>query len=358
MDKKKNRILVIYTGGTVAMEGQPLRPRPLYDLRNNIPELDKLPYDVTWKKFYHHGNLIDSSNVNREFINNLAQELGENHKSFDSFIVIIGTDTMAPTSASISYLLEGFGKPVIFTGSMYSSFEKENDAKNNLLNSFHLAAKTGVDIPKINETVICFNNKFFRAVCSQKYSANNIDAFKTPEQELLGEINGEKITINEKELMSDSSGENKLTINKIKDDLTVRQLFISPMSDKVFEQIVKTNIEHSDALLVCGIQLKQGDRKFDIMQKHLPKDMPVFYVNSNDAPDPNWIKNNRITLFQQAIAKIHYVLSRIKDLSEIRKLYEGNLRGEGDCPIIHESDILMENNLEIGFETRREGKNY
>ena len=41
----------------------------------------------------------------------------ENYYSFDSFIVLHGTDTIAYTASSLSFILENLNKPVILTGS-------------------------------------------------------------------------------------------------------------------------------------------------------------------------------------------------------------------------------------------------
>ena len=41
----------------------------------------------------------------------------ENYNLYDAFIVLHGTDTMAYTASSLSFMLENLNKPVILTGS-------------------------------------------------------------------------------------------------------------------------------------------------------------------------------------------------------------------------------------------------
>ena len=41
----------------------------------------------------------------------------ENYTSYDGFVVLHGTDTMAYTASALSFMLEYLGKPIILTGS-------------------------------------------------------------------------------------------------------------------------------------------------------------------------------------------------------------------------------------------------
>jgi len=47
----------------------------------------------------------------------LAKVIEENYESFDGFVVLHGSDTMAYTASALSFMLENLNKPVIFTGS-------------------------------------------------------------------------------------------------------------------------------------------------------------------------------------------------------------------------------------------------
>jgi len=41
----------------------------------------------------------------------------DNYHDFDAFVILHGTDTMAYTASSLSFMLENLNKPVILTGS-------------------------------------------------------------------------------------------------------------------------------------------------------------------------------------------------------------------------------------------------
>lgn len=47
----------------------------------------------------------------------IALDIKENYNSYDGFVVIHGTDTMAYSVSALSFMLENLGKSVVFTGS-------------------------------------------------------------------------------------------------------------------------------------------------------------------------------------------------------------------------------------------------
>lgn len=105
------------------------------------------------------------------------------------------------------------------------------------------------------------------------------------------------------------------------------------------------------------MKLTKDSLLLPIIQKNIPKDFPVFYMNSEQSPDPNWIQNRNMIFFRQTMAKMLYVMSRTKDRSEIRRLFKGNLRGEGTGELLRESDVLKEENIkESNVEFQGEGK--
>lgn len=63
----------------------------------------------------------------------------EYYNQYDSFIVLHGTDTMAYTASSLSFMLENLNKSVILTGSQIPILELKNDAVDNFLGSLLIA---------------------------------------------------------------------------------------------------------------------------------------------------------------------------------------------------------------------------
>lgn len=84
--------------------------------------------------------LIDSAEVESSDWLRIAGDIELNYASFDSFLVLHGTDTMAYTASALSFLLEDLGKTVIITGAQIPLAELFNDSLDNLLGSLVIAA--------------------------------------------------------------------------------------------------------------------------------------------------------------------------------------------------------------------------
>ena len=59
----------------------------------------------------------DSSNMTISDWIEIALDIKNNYDSYDGFVVIHGTDTMAYSVSALSFMLENLGKSVVFTGS-------------------------------------------------------------------------------------------------------------------------------------------------------------------------------------------------------------------------------------------------
>ena len=115
----KKRILVIFTGGTIGMvatvHGYAPQGGAFHNLLNQIPELhaEGMPdWDII-----DMDPLLDSSNITVLEWNKIGQVIADHYASYDGFVVLHGTDTMAYTASALSFMLRSNAKPVILTGS-------------------------------------------------------------------------------------------------------------------------------------------------------------------------------------------------------------------------------------------------
>ncbi len=179
------RILIIYTGGTIGMQRSPQGYAPvsgfkgLMQERFNYSQHAQLPeFDLT-----ELSPLIDSANLQPSHWILIAGKIIESYSSYDGFIVLHGTDTMAYSASALSFMLQGLDKPVIFTGSQIPLSELRNDALDNLITSLLLAA-----FHPVNEVCIYFNGKLLRGNRSSKVKATGFDAFDSPNYPWLGQV--------------------------------------------------------------------------------------------------------------------------------------------------------------------------
>ena len=182
-------ILVIYTGGTIGMVHDPrtgtMKQLGFDNVYQFLPMLENFNYRI---EFITFSPLLDSSNMHPSFWVELASVIEAHYESFDGFVVLHGSDTMAYTASALSFMLENLNKPVIFTGSQLPIGMVRTDGRENFINSIEIAAASVDDTPVVPEVAICFENKLFRGNRTSKFNAENFGAFITGNFPLLAEI--------------------------------------------------------------------------------------------------------------------------------------------------------------------------
>ena len=174
-----NRILLIYTGGTIgmgpdAMTGA-LEPLDFNHLVANMPEIAYLETDIDIHQF---APPIDSSNMSPALWAEIATIIHERYDDYDGFVVLHGTDTMSYTASALSFMLENLTKPVILTGSQLPIRQLRTDGKENLVTSIELAAaRDDTGHPRVPEVCIYFSGKLLRGNRSTKQNADGFNAF-------------------------------------------------------------------------------------------------------------------------------------------------------------------------------------
>jgi len=176
------KILIIYTGGTIGMikdsdTGQ-LSNVNFEHIYDHVPELKRLNVELGTKSFTHP---IDSSEISIYHWQSLAEMIKENYVDYDGFVVLHGSDTMAYTSSALSFMFCGLKKPIILTGSQLPIGIIRTDGKENLITAIEIAAtKDENNEPLIQEVAVYFDYQLFRGNRSTKDSAENFEAFRSP----------------------------------------------------------------------------------------------------------------------------------------------------------------------------------
>ena len=161
-ETSKASILLIYTGGTIGMKTNPetgaLSPFDFNDMYEEFPYLRMLNVDIS----VLHFKPIDSSNVTPALWIELARLIRDSYASFDGFVVLHGTDTMAYSASALSFMIENLGKPVVFTGSQIPIGVLRTDGRENLITAIEIAAAKEGGRAVVAEVCIYFQNKLFR----------------------------------------------------------------------------------------------------------------------------------------------------------------------------------------------------
>ncbi len=180
----KKRVCLLHTGGTIGMtrsengyvplegyfEGELAEIRDL--CREGMPEYD----------FYELSPLLDSSNMAVTEWNRIGAKIAELYDSYDGFVVLHGTDTMAYTASALSFMLENVCKPVVLTGSQIPLCEIRSDGRDNLITSMLIAAEG-----RVREVCLYFGGVLLRGNRATKMSADGLFAFDSPNLPHLAE---------------------------------------------------------------------------------------------------------------------------------------------------------------------------
>ena len=156
-----------------------LVPVDFKTIAEQIPELHHLNCSIA----HHSLKPIDSSNVQPEFWEELAEIIEKKYSEFDGFVILHGTDTMAYTASALSFMMENLSKPVILTGSQLPLGVIRTDAKRNLITTIEIAAANEV----VPEVCIYFNSQLFRGNRAEKFTSSKFDAFQSLNYPVLAE---------------------------------------------------------------------------------------------------------------------------------------------------------------------------
>lgn len=169
-----NKVLIVYTGGTIGMvqdENGSLKPFPMDHIYDLVPELKKCPYSIDSCQM---DNIIDSSNMTPSFWVELAEIIEQQYDKYDGFVILHGTDTMAYTASALSFMFKNLSKPIVLTGSQLPMGVLRTDGRENIICALEIASCREAYIP---EVCLFFENHLYRGNRSTKVSAENFDAF-------------------------------------------------------------------------------------------------------------------------------------------------------------------------------------
>lgn len=178
--EKESAVLLIFTGGTISMSEDPatgaLRPIDFDRLQELMPEIKQTGIRIKSIPFLP---LIDSSDVQPDTWEKIAQTIAEHYDDYDGFVVLHGTDTMAHTASALSFMLENLSKPVILTGAQLPVGMMRSDAKENLLTAIEIASAKEHGMAIVPEVCIFFEDTLFRGNRTTKKNAEHFNAFNS-----------------------------------------------------------------------------------------------------------------------------------------------------------------------------------
>ena len=176
------KILIIYTGGTIGMikdqrTGE-LRSFNFEYIYDHVPELERFNFEL---KSISISKPIDSSEMTLCHWTDLVEIIEANYPTFDGFVILHGSDTMAFTASALSFMIQGLKKPIILTGSQLPIGTIRTDGKENLITAVEIAGARDINGEAIvQEVAVYFEYSLYRGNRCSKVSANQFEAFQSP----------------------------------------------------------------------------------------------------------------------------------------------------------------------------------
>ncbi len=336
-----NKILLIYTGGTIGMvmsvESKALKPFDFGSLKDTLPELEHIGCTIDFEVL---NPIIDSSNMSPAVWSKLARMIFDRYNDYDGFVILHGSDTMSYTASALSFMFENLGKPVILTGSQLPIGITRTDAKENLITSIEIASKRDLKgRPMVQEVAVYFEYQLYRGNRTVKHSASQFEAFTSPNFPSLAEAGVELVFQSnhilkpkKKPFHLHESFDNSVVGIRLFPGLGAEQLTHLINVPNIKCVILETygsgnaSTEHS-FINVLKEAIKKGVHLVNVTQCSAGRVQMGRYEASEQLLKIGMINGKDIT-FEAAITKAMYLLGQGWNKRSFKSRFEQNLRGE------------------------------
>ena len=320
------RILIIATGGTIASteDGRGLSPTLTgRELAEQVPLIDGL----CELDFVQPMN-IDSTNMLPADWLAMARIICHSYASYDGFVILHGTDTMAYTAAALSYLVQGSAKPIVLTGSQQPMGNPFTDAKLNLYQSLLYALDDAS-----SDVCVVFGGKAICGTRAHKQRTMSANAYTSINFPALAMLRANRI-IRGVGLVDAHAGEPTF-FDELDERVCVLKL-TPGLSPAIFETLKPAY----DAVIletfgIGGIPEREGasfeQAIFDwidsgrtvIITTQVPEeglDLGVYEVGRAYAEHPGILRGGDMTT-EALVAKTMWALAQTRDQDELERLF-------------------------------------
>ena len=319
-------ILLLGTGGTIACKHGDNGLTPL------LTGEELLSYVPAARKFCQVESVqvlnIDSTNVHPKHWLMISKAIEENYDDYDGFVVAHGTDTMAYTSAALSYLIQHSKKPIVITGAQKPLDLDVTDARTNLLASLRFAS-----IDRAHGVNIVFDGKVIAGTRGKKERSKSYSAFSSINFPYLAVIQDETILFYIDDKWQDR--ESVRFYHKLNSNVALLKL-IPSMDPSVFEYLA----EHNDAVIIesfgvgglpsydnadfySSIEKYVAQGKIVVMTTQVTQEgsnMSVYEVGQKAKNAFGLIESYDMTL-EATVAKLMWILGQTSEADAVEELF-------------------------------------
>lgn len=314
------RILMIATGGTIASRRTPDGLEPV------LTSEELLSFVPGVREFCRIDTLSlmnkDSTEITPQDWLAMAACIRAHYDEYDGFVVCHGTDTMAYTTAALSYLVQSSPKPVVVTGSQRPIDMETTDARLNLSNSFLYAASE-----RAAGVCILFDGEVIAGTRARKTHTKSYNAFDSINYPLLAVVRDNRII---QYIHPDYAGGAQF-FDKLNERVALMKLVPGASVETLRYLLAENDGVVIESFGTGGLPerfypiLEQGvaGGKTVVMATQVPNegsDMAVYSVGKSIKEKLGLIEAYDMTL-EAALAKLMWVLARWTDAADIRKQF-------------------------------------
>lgn len=304
-----------------------------------VPELAKFAYRID---SYTFDPLIDSSDVEPSIWISLAGLIEDRYDDYDGFVILHGTDTMAYSASTLSFMIEGLTKPVIFTGSQLPIGIPRTDGKENLISAVEIAAaKDSEGHALVPEVCICFDNVLIRGNRSKKINSDHFRAFRSENLPPLAEA-GISIRYNEALIRKPQRWDarpvfhkeldTRVSILKIHPGITpevVRNILCGPGTRAIIiETYGAGNAPSKEWFLSIVREASRMGKVILNVTQCMGGSVNMDIYATGKSLKAAGVSNGYDSTTESALGKLFHLLARCSSAEDVKTALETNLRGE------------------------------
>lgn len=335
------KVVILSTGGTIASRvdyrtGAVRSALSASDLYGVVPELSDIAQVKTEIVFS-----LYSENITQNHWSQLAKKIKEHiQQGVDGVVVAHGTDTMAYTSAALSFALQNLPVPVILVGAQRSSDRPSSDAALNLIGAVQAASKgpfaeVAIAMHKnLSDELIVIN----RGTKVRKCHTSRRDTFKPVNNSAMAKVSNKKIIMLTQEFIKRNPSRKIVLKPKFSENVTLVK-FHPGFDSKIIDWHTKNGAK---GIILEGTGLGHVSQYcFDSIKNAITNGVVVCLtsqciwgrVNMNVYDTGrDLLKMGVIPLEdmfpETALVKLMWVLGQTQQLEEAKTLMKTNLVGE------------------------------